>query len=182
MSTWIDAWAVLALAAAQASGPPAVSPEPAPGKRALVLLFTRTDCPISNRYAPDVRRLYEQFGQQGVEFRLVYPERYVSSADIERHRREYSYPFGAIADPSHSYVQAAGVEITPEAAVYVRGQDGKVQFVYRGRIDDRHVSLAIARPKALTHDLEDVLRAVVAGTPLRFRATRSVGCSIRDLR
>ena len=40
----------------------------------MVLLFIRTDCPISNRYAPDLERLYERFAPQGVEFRLVYPE------------------------------------------------------------------------------------------------------------
>src|SRR5512134_2888472 len=28
---------------------------------ATVLLFTRTDCPISNRYAPEVRRLHDRF-------------------------------------------------------------------------------------------------------------------------
>jgi hypothetical protein len=29
--------------------------------KAIVFLFTSTDCPISNRYAPDVRRLATKF-------------------------------------------------------------------------------------------------------------------------
>ena len=37
-----------------------------------VFVFTRTDCPISNRYAPEIRRIYERFEPQGVAFWLVY--------------------------------------------------------------------------------------------------------------
>ena len=52
----------------------AVDPLDAPGATAVVLIFTRTDCPISNRYAPEVRRLYERFHDRGVRFWLVYPD------------------------------------------------------------------------------------------------------------
>jgi hypothetical protein len=45
----------------------------AAGTRAIVFLFTSTDCPISNRYAPEVRRLAQRFGPDGVVFRLIYP-------------------------------------------------------------------------------------------------------------
>src|SRR5689334_201117 len=38
----------------------------------IVCLFTRTDCPISNSYAPEVRRMYEKFSPRGVAFYLVY--------------------------------------------------------------------------------------------------------------
>src|SRR5882672_8091793 len=38
-------------------GAPTVDPFAAPaGTRAIVFLFTATDCPISNRFAPEVRR------------------------------------------------------------------------------------------------------------------------------
>ena len=41
------------------------------GTKAIVFLFTSTDCPVSNRYAPEVRRIAEAFGSKGVAFRLV---------------------------------------------------------------------------------------------------------------
>jgi hypothetical protein len=44
----------------------------AAGSRATVFLFVKTDCPISNRAAPEVNRLYEEFSDQGIAFRLVY--------------------------------------------------------------------------------------------------------------
>ena len=34
---------------------------PARGIEATVLLFVMTDCPISNRYAPEIRRLHDEF-------------------------------------------------------------------------------------------------------------------------
>src|SRR5215470_16766602 len=46
---------------------------PSPGVKATVFIFTSTDCPISNRYAPEVRRIVAAFAQRGVAFRLVYP-------------------------------------------------------------------------------------------------------------
>ena len=43
------------------------------GAKATVFLFTSTDCPISNRYAPEVQRVYRAFAPKGVRFFLVYP-------------------------------------------------------------------------------------------------------------
>ena len=37
-----------------------------------VLVFTTTDCPISNRYAPEIKRLSETFSGKA-RFVLVYP-------------------------------------------------------------------------------------------------------------
>ena len=39
-----------------------------------VLVFTTTDCPISNRYAPELERLHRDYGSRGVAFFLVYPD------------------------------------------------------------------------------------------------------------
>src|SRR5689334_10469573 len=50
-----------------------------------VVLFTRTDCPIANRYAPDVRRLYQTYHPRGVEFVLVYVDPRESADAIRRH-------------------------------------------------------------------------------------------------
>ena len=43
-----------------------VRPLAEPHPPATVFLFVRTHCPISNRYAPEVRRLHEAFGPAGV--------------------------------------------------------------------------------------------------------------------
>src|SRR6059036_2809341 len=50
-----------------------VDPFRASDAKAIVFVFVSNDCPISNRYAPEVRRLYEKFAPKGVMFWLVHP-------------------------------------------------------------------------------------------------------------
>ena len=149
-----------------------------PGAKAIVYLFTSTDCPISNRYAPEVRRLAQQYGPRGIVFRLVYPGRADSDAAIRTHLAEYLYrgvaePF---RDASLAFANLAGARITPEAVVIAQGR-----VVYRGRIDDRYADVGVDRTAATTHDLADALDAVVAGRAVPHPVTHAVGCYIADL-
>ncbi len=63
-----------------------------PKAKLLVFLFTRTDCPISNSYAPEIARLHTQFAPRGAVFWLVYCDPDETPAIIRQHLREYSYP------------------------------------------------------------------------------------------
>lgn len=146
--------------------------------KAVVFLFTREDCPISNRYAPEVRRLYEQFAPQGVRFWLVYPDPEITLEIIATHIEEFGYPFGALRDPKHELVKKTGATITPEAAVFIA--DGTM--VYRGRIDDRFVDYGKARVAPSSRELHDALQAVVEGQPVPVATAPAVGCLIDDLR
>lgn len=155
----------------------AIDPFGGAAKKAVVLVFTRVDCPISNRYAPEVKRIYERYSSRGVAFYLVYPDKDLSAAAMEQHRRDYGYPMSGIADPAHELVRKAEAHTTPEAAVFVGGK-----LVYRGRIDDRYVDFGQSRPAATKHDLDEVLAAVIAGKPVPFHETKAIGCAIDDLR
>ncbi len=143
-----------------------------------VLIFVSTDCPVSNRYAPEITRLYEQFSPQGVRFRLVYPNRLDTPAAIEKHRAEYALPRIAERDPDHTLVKLAGATITPEAAVF----DKDHRLVYLGRIDDRFVELGRERPAATQQDLRNALTALVAGKTIAPARTQAVGCYIADMK
>jgi AhpC/TSA family protein len=149
--------------------------------RAVVFIFTRPDCPISNRYAPEVRRLSASFAPEKVKFWLVYPDADAPPDSIRRHVKEYEYNCGALRDPRHELVKATGVSVTPEAAVFVFNRSG-ARMIYRGRIDDRHAALGKYRPAPAARDLEDVLTAVVKGAAVEFRTTPAVGCYISDLK
>jgi len=144
-----------------------------------VFLFTSTDCPISNRYAPEVRRLAEKFARQAVLFRLVYPNPMDKRDAIVEHMKAFGYAgvSEALRDPKHTLVKHTGVTVTPETAVYAGGR-----IVYHGRIDDRYVDLGLERPAATVHDLADVLAAVLEGRAVACAATQAVGCYISDFR
>lgn len=143
---------------------------------AIVFLFASVDCPVSNRYAPDVQRLYAQFAPQNVSFWLVYPNPYDSPAAIREHLKAFGYPVHALLDPNHELVKMTHATITPEAAVF----DQSRTLAYYGRIDDKFVSLGVERPKATTHDLLDALQAVLAGRTPAVRSAPAVGCYIAD--
>ena len=146
------------------------------GEKAVVLLFIRSDCPISNRYAPELQRLYQRYSPQGIDFRLVYPEPGLTPAAMEKHRKEYGYTILAVLDNGHQYVNRAGARVTPEAAVFVQGK-----LIYLGRIDDWYVDIGKARKEATQHDLEEILSAVRAGTSIGRRETKAIGCAIENL-
>jgi hypothetical protein len=76
------------------------------GEKAVALLFVRTDCPISNRCAPEIQRLYQVYLPQGVNFHLVYPEYGLTAAAMDRHREEYGYTVPALLDIDHQYLGA----------------------------------------------------------------------------
>jgi ribosomal protein L35AE/L33A len=168
---------LLAVLVQSLTGAPVDALEAPAGTKAIVFLFTSTDCPISNRYAPEVRRIAETFGGQGVVFRLVYPNPAEKEAAIREHMSAFSYAGAAVAlrDPAHALVKFVRATVTPEAAVYAGGR-----IVYRGRIDDRHVDLGVDRPAATTHDLAEALNAVMAGKPVARPVTQAVGCFIVD--
>ena len=158
----------------------AVEPLAASGARAIVFVFTATDCPISNRYAPEVRGLYERFAPRGVAFWLVYADPSDSAEAIQRHIQEFDYPLTPLRDSQHALVKLTGVRVTPEAAVLVPGAGGP-RLVYRGRIDDLYVDFGKARAKPTTRDLERVLETILAGTTPRLQTTPAVGCFIPKL-
>jgi len=145
--------------------------------RPVVLLFVRTDCPISNRYAPLVRKLSEEF-RGAARFWLVYPDRSESSARIRAHLRDYAYSIPALRDPRHALVERAGATITPEAAVFDRS--GKL--LYHGRIDNEYEDFGRTRPTATTHELQDGIAAAVKGHAPASEHANAVGCYIADLK
>jgi Redoxin len=154
-----------------------VNPLADQGAKAVVFIFARPDCPISNRYAPEVRRLNASFAPEKVKFWLVYPEADTPPDSIRRHVEEYDYNCGALRDPRHELVKATGVGVTPEAVVFVFNRSG-ARMIYRGRIDDRYAAFGKHRPAPTAHDLEDVLNAVVKGAAVEFKTTPAVGCYI----
>ncbi len=155
-----------------------VDPLDQPGARAIVVIFTRTDCPIANRYAPEIQRLHRAFGPKRVAFRLVYLDAGEPVQAIRTHVRQYGYDMPALRDPRHVLVSLTGARATPEAAVFTAER----RMVYRGRIDDRYVDLNKIRASPTRHDLREVLTALLAGTPVQPRTTDAVGCFIADLR
>src|SRR5262249_7342713 len=117
------------------------------GVTASAFTFVSVECPVSNRYAPAVKPLAETLSAPAVRFTRVDPNPAESAAAIRDHVAAFGYQLSALRDPRHALVKHAQVTITPEAAVFT----AKGALAYRGRIDDRYVSLGLERPAATVH-------------------------------
>lgn len=148
--------------------------EPFAEQGVSVFIFFRTDCPISNSYAPEIRRLREAYLAQGVDFWFVYPDADESAADIRRQLSEYRLEGPVLRDPKTRLARRGQVHVTPEAAVF----DAHQKLVYHGRIDDRYAAFGVKRPEPTRRDLADALEALTAGRPVPPASGKAVGCSI----
>ena len=144
--------------------------------KAVVFIFVRTDCPVSNRYVPTIQRLSAANAGKAA-FWLVYPSKLESAETIREHDRKYGYQIPALRDPQHTLVKVSQALITPEAAVF----DANRKLVYHGRIDDLYVDMTRARTAPTTHELGDAIQAAISGKTLAEDTKPAVGCYISDL-
>lgn len=177
--------AVLAMVAAIAcgcSGGPAgiavrtsegatVRPLAVPEGRIHVLVFTTTDCPIANAYAPRIAELAAAWRGSEVRPFLVHVDPDATAASVQEHARDYGLELPLVLDPRHELATAVGATRTPEACVCTA--DG-VQYL--GRIDDRWRGLGQDGQTARHHDLADAVADLRAGRPVRVPRTEAVGC------
>jgi hypothetical protein len=144
--------------------------------KVLVLIFVRTDCQISNRYAPLLQEMSKKYGHQA-SFHLVFPDRNESTDKIRHYLQDYNYQLPAIRDLDHALVKKTMAKATPEAAVF----DAKGQLVYHGRIDNLHEHIGQSRRAATTHELADAIEAASRGLSPPVSTAEAVGCFISDL-
>ena len=145
--------------------------------KVVVLVFVRTDCPISNRYAPLLQEMSVKYGREAV-FWLVFPDKNESPESIRSYLQEFNYKLPALRDTDHFLVKKSGAKVTPEVAVF----NGKRDLVYHGRIDDLYREFGKARRRATTHELADAIEAASKGATPPSAAAEGVGCFISDLK
>ena len=143
--------------------------------KVVALVFVSAECPIANKFAPELERLARKYSTNEVQFELVYPNDSDTEQKIDQHRREYRLTARFMRDTKHVLVKKTGATVTPEAAVF----DQKRKLVYRGRVNDQYLALGKGRPRATQHDLEDAIAAILAGGKPRQARTEAVGCFIQ---
>jgi AhpC/TSA family len=148
-----------------------------PGVRVAVFFFATTDCPISNRYVPEIERLDHEYSGRGLRLWWVYPDPTDDAAAIAQHRKDFSITGALFPDDPQAAVVLAQATITPEAAVFLV-KDGQLREVYHGRVDDRYIAIGQERPQATRHDLETAIEAALNGKAVPEPGGPPVGCAI----
>jgi thiol-disulfide isomerase/thioredoxin len=145
-----------------------------PGRKAVVLIFLGTECPVSNGYAPTMARLAKTYGAKGVAFYGVHPDSDVTAEVAAKHGTDYKLPFVLLLDPKQTLPPQAGVTVVPEAVVLTPGG----QVLYCGRIDDRYSLDGRRRDEPRTRDLENAIESVLAGRRPNPARTAAFGCPL----
>jgi AhpC/TSA family len=162
-------------AALDLNGAP-VDPFNASRGKVVVLIFVRTDCPISNRYSPAIQR-FSAAHAANTAFWLVYPDQAELPGAIRKHEHDFGYKLPALRDVQRTLVKQSHVHITPEAAVF----DAHRRLIYHGRIDNLYEDIGRSRTVATTHELDDAIQAALTGKTLPADSAPAVGCYISDL-
>ena len=140
------------------------------------VFFVTNDCPISNYYAHEIRRICDEYAKRGAGCTLVYTDPAMTDEQAREHATEYGHgDYPRIVDRHHDLVKATGAQINP-TAVIVKA-DGSI--AYRGRIDNTYAAIGVQRRVVTEHDLRDALDAVIAGKPVAKAETQPVGCYIQ---
>lgn len=145
--------------------------------RAVALFFIAAECPISNRYAPEINRLVAAYSVKGVAFYGVHSDPDISPAAALRHAQDYGFDFPVLLDPAQTLAGKTGVILTPTTVIL--SPEG--ELLYRGRIDNRYLDYGKYRGAGVKPDLRLALEAVIAGKPVPEKYTKPVGCALPPL-
>jgi peroxiredoxin len=177
---------VMLCAAALAAGKPQFAlrdtrnvvhtPEEWNGKKAIVVFFTTTDCPLSNNEVPEMNRTRRDYESRGVAFYAVQADTTIADADVVQHTKDYQFSFPVLLDPHQILAKMTGATTIPSAAVLT--PDGTL--LYLGRIDNLVEDFNVRRQEPTKFDLREALDAYLAGKPVVHPRTKAFGCAINS--
>lgn len=142
-------------------------------KKAVVVLFLGTQCPINNLYMLRLGELHKEYAPRGVQFLAINANRQDTWEKIIDHGKKHALPFPVLRDEGNIVADRFGAQRTPEAFVL----DGRNTIRYQGRIDDRF-GFDVQRKEPTRHDLAEALQEVLAGKEVTVAQTKVAGCLI----
>ncbi len=142
-------------------------------KKAYVLVFVNSTCPVAQRYLPILQELENEYRDRGVQFVAVNAAEHDSVIAMATQAVKYEIAFPFVKDFGGVSARQLGVTRTPEVAVL----DSEKVLRYRGRIDDQH-RLGGVRKDAKSRELKDALDAILAGRKVAKPETEVDGCPI----
>lgn len=142
-------------------------------KKAIVLVFLGTECPVARLYVPTLAEQHEQFRREGVQFLGIYSDRGVNVQKMAIHAHDQDISFPVLQDVDHRLADLLDVRVTPEVVVL----DAHLEKQYQGAIDNQYQRHG-RRPAATEKYLHDALAALVAGRPVEISSVPASGCPL----
>ena len=146
-------------------------------KKAFVVVFVDTECPLANLYVPTLIELHRKYAGKGVQFLAINSSSQDSFVSVSAHAQERDVPFPVLKDFDQQVADAFGAQRTPEVFLL----DANRVIRYHGRIDDQY-GIGFRRDKPTRRDLEQALDELLAGKPITTPRTEASGCLIERSR
>jgi peroxiredoxin len=142
-------------------------------KKAVVIVFLGTECPVNNAYLPRLAELHKEYAAKGVQLLGVNPNTQDSAARVAEHAKKFEVPFPVLKDENNALADRLGAKRTPEA--FLLDAAGTVR--YHGRVDDQF-GIGYQRPRPTRRDLAEALDEVLAGKAVSRPTAAVSGCLI----
>jgi peroxiredoxin len=140
------------------------------GKKAVLLVFVSTRCPVSNAYNERMEAIAKEYGAKGVAFVGIDANKEETPAEIAGFAKEHGFSFPVLKDEGNVKADSFGAQVTPEAYLY----DATWTLRYHGRIDDNRNAEHVN-----TSDLRVALDALLSGKDIPVKETKAFGCTIK---
>ncbi len=142
-------------------------------KKAVVLIFLATQCPVVDDYIERINTLVENYKEKNVRFVGIHSNKHETVEKIKKYREKHNFEFPILKDPDNEMADYFQARRTPE--VFLIDADNMLR--YRGAIDD-------SRKTPETHYLKNVLDLILDGKtiPDKQKKTRAIGCTIKRVR
>jgi len=143
-------------------------------KKALVVAFTATSCPLSKRFAPSLATIEKEYAKKDIGFVFVDPIAIDGAKEDLREMAETNgFKGPVILDEDESMTKGLGAITTTEAFVF----DAARTLIYRGPVDDQYgIGYQLDAPRK--HYLRDTLDAHLANKPVPIKALWAPGCEL----
>jgi thiol-disulfide isomerase/thioredoxin len=142
-------------------------------KKAVVVVFIGTQCPINNAYMPKLVELEKEYRDKGVQFVAINANAHDTLETIQKHAKKFGLTFPVLRDDKDLIANRFGAERHPTAFLL----DGEHKIRYEGRIDDQY-GIGYNRPAPTRRDLALAIDEVLASKEVSKAKTAVEGCFI----
>ena len=144
-----------------------------PERKAIVIVFVDSGCPLAKRYFPTLQSLETTYRSKGVQFLAIHTDSTARLVEVAGLGLEHQLEFPIVRDIDGQCVAKLKVERTPEVVIL----DAEHKVRYQGRIDDQFRTSG-SRNTPTRHDLREAIDDVLAGKEVRVPTTTVDGCLI----
>ena len=141
--------------------------------KGVVIAFTSTTCPVSQRYMPTLARLQKELADQGLALLVVNPFAGETDDAIHAELSQHHLTGPCVHDANKALATALRARTTTEVFLV----DATRTLLYRGAIDDQYgLNYNLDAPRQCY--LTDAVTSMLAGALPHVAATAAPGCEL----